>query len=86
MHIEAGGPFTQAALKHPGRPALRDSSGVSRTFGELRERANRFGSALERLAIDEGDRVAVLSYNRNEVVESWLGLERFNFMARRHRQ
>jgi acyl-CoA synthetase (AMP-forming)/AMP-acid ligase II len=78
MKIEAGGPFSLAALKFPERPAIRDCSGQSWTFTELRERANRFGSGLLRRGVLEGERVAVLSYNRNEVVECWLGLERFN--------
>jgi len=77
MRIEAGAPFTEAAIKFAEKTAITDSSGRSLSFADLRERANRFGSALEGLGIAEGDRVAVLSFNRNEVVEIWLGLERF---------
>ena len=78
MKIEAGAPFTQVAARFADRVALHDSQKRSRTYAELRERANRIGSGLEAMGIAPGDRVAVLSYNRVEVVELWLALERFN--------
>jgi acyl-coenzyme A synthetase/AMP-(fatty) acid ligase len=78
MKIEAGAPFTQAAVRFADRVAIRDSQKRSRTYSDLRERANRVGSGLAALGIAPGDRVAVLSYNRVEVVELWLALERFN--------
>lgn len=80
MRLEAGAPFTEAAVRFADRTAITDSSGQSRSYAELRQRANRFGSALDGLGVAQGDRVAVLSHNRNEVVEIWLGLERFNMV------
>jgi acyl-CoA synthetase (AMP-forming)/AMP-acid ligase II len=75
MWIGAGGHFTAAATTFGDRPALRDQR---RTlgYGELRQRANRLGSALRRRGLVTGGRVALLSHNRVEVVETWLGLER----------
>ena len=73
MKIEAGVPLTEAAVKFADRTAVTDSTGQSLTYTELRQRANRFGSALEGLGLAQGDSVAVLSHNRNEVVEIWLG-------------
>jgi acyl-coenzyme A synthetase/AMP-(fatty) acid ligase len=78
MRIEAGAPFTEAAISFADKTAVIDGNGRSLSYAELRRRANRFGSALNRTGVGQGDRVAVLSHNRNEVVEIWLGLERFN--------
>lgn len=80
MIIEAGAPFTQAAAKFANSIALNQPSGPARTYAELRERANRIGSALAAMGIAQGERVAVLSHNRVEVVELWLALERFNMV------
>ncbi len=80
MKIEAGAAFTQAEAKFKNRLAARDSNGQNRTYTMLKKRANRLGSALRELGIAQGDRVAVLSYNRIEVLESWLALERFNMV------
>jgi acyl-CoA synthetase (AMP-forming)/AMP-acid ligase II len=76
MRTTAGTHFTQAVTKHAHRVAISDSGG-SLTFQNLKERANRVGSGLAKLGVVPGDRVGVLSYNRNEVVELWIGLERF---------
>jgi len=80
MIVEAGAPFTQAAINFPDRVALRDGRGRSLTYDQLRKRANRIGSGLAKLGVADGDRVAVLSYNCLEVVELWLALERFNMV------
>lgn len=80
MIVEAGAPFTQAAVKFAHRTAVRDSHNRSLTYAELRERANRVGSGLIAAGLASGDRVAVLSYNRAEVVELWLALERFGIV------
>ncbi len=80
MIVEAGAQFTQAAINFSDKVALRDGGGRSLSYGQLRERANRIGSGLAKLGIAAGDRVAVLSYNRLEVVELWLGLERFDMV------
>jgi acyl-coenzyme A synthetase/AMP-(fatty) acid ligase len=80
MRIEAGAPFTEASMKFADKVAIADSSGRSRSYAELRQRANCFGSALNGLGVVQGDRVGLLSHNRSEVVEVWLGLERFNLV------
>ena len=76
MRTTAGIPFTQAVTRHGQRVAVSDSTRPL-TFRELKGRANRIGSGLSAMGIVPGDRVGVLSFNRNEVVELWLGLERF---------
>ena len=75
MQIEAGGHFSRAATKFRDRIAVQ-SGDRALTYAELRAVANRIGSGTLRLGIDRGERVAVLSHNRIEVVELWLGLER----------
>ena len=79
MHVEAGAPFTQAAIKFADREAVRDES-RSVTFAELRAASNRVGSGFAALGLKQGDRVAVLAFNRTGVVELWLGLERANLV------
>jgi acyl-CoA synthetase (AMP-forming)/AMP-acid ligase II len=76
MRITAGSHFTQAVTKHRERVAISDGRRTL-TFGELKSRANRIASALGQLGVGAGDRVGVLSHNCAEVVELWLGLERF---------
>jgi acyl-CoA synthetase (AMP-forming)/AMP-acid ligase II len=79
MKILAGGNFTQAVTRHQHRIAITDGRRTL-TFAELKERANRAGSGIKSLGLQPGDRVGVLSHNRAEVVEAWLGLERFGFV------
>jgi acyl-CoA synthetase (AMP-forming)/AMP-acid ligase II len=74
MQIELGGHFRRAAAKFDSRIAVQ-SAGRSLTYRQLRETANRIGSGITRLGIARRDRVAVLSYNRVDVVELWIGLE-----------
>lgn len=76
MQIELGGHFKQAASKFHSRIAVQ-SAERSLTFRQLREAANRIGSGIMRLGIVRGDRVAVLSYNRAEIAELWIGLEQW---------
>lgn len=76
MRITAGSHFTQAVVKHHERIAVTDGRRTL-SFSELKSRANCIGSALAGLGVEAGARVGVLSYNRAEVVELWLGLERF---------
>jgi acyl-CoA synthetase (AMP-forming)/AMP-acid ligase II len=75
MQIEAGGHFSLAATKFRDRIAVQ-SADRALTYDELRTAADRIGSGTLRLGIEHGERVAVLSHNRIEVVELWLGLER----------
>jgi acyl-CoA synthetase (AMP-forming)/AMP-acid ligase II len=79
MIIEAGSHFSLATLRFSNREAVR-CDGKSRSFRALRDAANRIGSAIASLPVSQGGRVGVLSHNRIEVVELWLGLERFNLV------
>lgn len=74
MQIELGGYFKRAAAKFDDRIAAQ-SAERSLTYRQLREAANCIGSGITRLGVARGDRVAVLSHNRVEVVELWVGLE-----------
>jgi len=76
MQIELGGHFKLAAAKFDGRIAVQ-SAQRSLTYGQLREAANRIGFAIMGLGVERGDRVAVLSHNRVEIVELWIGLEQW---------
>ncbi len=79
MKIEAGGPFTRAAQKFGDSIALTTAAG-SLSFDALNRSANRIGSGLLGQGLDRGDRVAVLSHNRAEIVQLWLGLEKQNLV------
>ncbi|WP_028656964.1 acyl-CoA synthetase [Nocardioides sp. J54] len=63
------------ARRAPDRTALifEDSS---RTFAELDERTNRLANALADRGVGHGDKVAVLMYNRLEVVESFFACQK----------
>ena len=74
MRYEAGGLVTAAVVANGDAVALTTESGSS-TFRELGARANRLGDGLRRLGSEIGDRIGVLSHNRSEVVEAWIGLE-----------
>jgi acyl-CoA synthetase (AMP-forming)/AMP-acid ligase II len=76
MQIELGGHFRLAAAKFDRRIAVQ-SAERSLTYHQLRQATNRIGSAIMRLGVERGDRVAVLSHNRAEIVELWIGLERW---------
>ena len=75
MNVTAGHLITDAALRHADRLALTTAQG-SQTFGELDHAADRVASGLAAIGLKVGDRVAVLSHNRAEVVHAWLGCER----------
>jgi acyl-coenzyme A synthetase/AMP-(fatty) acid ligase len=76
MQIELGGHFTSAA-KYFGERTAVQSAQRTLTYDQLRSAANRVGSGLTLLGIARGGKVAVLSHNRVEIVELWLGLERW---------
>ncbi|MGC0367196.1 acyl-CoA synthetase (AMP-forming)/AMP-acid ligase II [Rhodococcus sp. 27YEA15] len=79
MKYEAGLLARRAAQSYPDRIALTyEDSDI--TFREVNATANRFGSGLARLGLGKGDRVAVLSWNRPEVVYTWLGCEKFGLV------
>lgn len=64
--------LTNAARQHRERPALR-YGGRRVTYGELEERAARFGSALLERGLVPGDRVALFMWNCPEYVVAMFG-------------
>jgi acyl-CoA synthetase (AMP-forming)/AMP-acid ligase II len=50
--------------------------GTSRTYAELEDRAERLAGALAARGVGHGDKVALLLYNRLEVVEAWFGCQK----------
>ena len=48
----------------------------SLTFAELDSRVNRLANALAERGVGHGDKVAVLMYNRLEVVESFFACQK----------
>jgi acyl-CoA synthetase (AMP-forming)/AMP-acid ligase II len=46
------------------------------TFTQLSERVNRLGSALQKLGVKKGDRVAMLQVNTNQCVETYFAVSR----------
>ena len=63
--------LSRSARAYPDKTALI-FEGEARTFRELDERVNRLANALAARDIGRGDKVAVLMYNRLEVVEAFL--------------
>lgn len=79
MRVEAGGYINRAVEKFGDKTAISTAQG-SQTFTELNRSGNRIGSGLLKKGLARGDRVAVLSYNRVEVAELWIGLEKHNLV------
>ena len=63
----------RSAAAYPERIAVRDGD-RSVTFSELAARAWRLGSALRALGVETGERVAMLSLNRLELLEAHFGV------------
>ena len=61
------------AARHPDKRFVATTGGQARTFAELRDAAAAWAGLLADLAIERGDRVAVLAGNRIELVELLLG-------------
>lgn len=63
------------ALLYPEKVAMKEIEGT-RVYGyrELKERANRMGNALHGMGAQKGDRVAILSQNSFEYIESALSV------------
>ena len=69
------------AARTPNRPAAADL-GRTLDFADWDARANRLANALrDGVGLRRGDRVAVLSYNRLEWLELYLGLARAGLVA-----
>jgi acyl-CoA synthetase (AMP-forming)/AMP-acid ligase II len=79
MKVEAGLLSRQAAEWFGAKPAVT-CSGQTLSFSEVNEAACRMGSGLLAGGCKRGDRVAVLAYNRPELLETWLGLEKHNLV------
>jgi len=63
------------AALYPDKTAMKEvETGKKCTFSELKERANRLGSALYALGAKRGDRVGILSQNSYQYLESALSV------------
>lgn len=79
MKVEAGLLSRLAAEWFSSSPALT-FEGETLSFSELNEASCRIGSGLLAQGLEHGDRVPVLAYNRPEVAELWLGMEKHNLV------
>jgi fatty-acyl-CoA synthase len=70
-HLVLGEILARNARRFPDKTALVFGA-TARTFAELDSRVNRLARALARRGVTHGSNVAVLMYNRLEVVESYL--------------
>jgi acyl-CoA synthetase (AMP-forming)/AMP-acid ligase II len=75
MKVEAG-LLSRLPAERFGADIALSYNGTTVSFAELNEAACRIGSGLLDLGLRRGDRVGVLSYNRPELVQAWLGLEK----------
>ena len=66
--INIGYVLYKRAQLNPEKEALVVED-VRRTWSELNERANRAASAVRKLGVNEGDRVAILAMNEPEYIE-----------------
>jgi acyl-CoA synthetase (AMP-forming)/AMP-acid ligase II len=64
--------FFATATLRPDRVAIVDVDGTTRTYRELAERARRLANVLAARGVGAGDRVALLSENRGEILELFL--------------
>lgn len=67
--------FEGIARIRPGRPAIVEGS-RTRTYGELAERTRRLANVLVEAGVGRGDRIALASENRAEVLEVLLAAAR----------
>jgi fatty-acyl-CoA synthase len=73
-----------AAINHGGREivSLPVEGGEHRsTWSELRGRALKMAQALQRLGIEQGDRVATLAWNTHRHIECWYGISGMGAVA-----
>src|SRR5208283_2260372 len=68
------------AFLYPDRIAMKEVEGDrSYTYRVLKERVNRMGNALHGLGARKGDRIAILSQNSFEYIESALSVPNAGF-------
>ena len=79
MKVEAG-LLSRLPAERFGVDVALSYNGTTVSFSELNEAACRVGSALLGLGVRRGDRVGVLAYNRPELVQTWLGLEKHDLV------
>jgi fatty-acyl-CoA synthase len=68
--------FDAVARTRPARAAIVDTDGRTRSYGELAERTRRLANVLAAAGIARGDRIALTSENRGEVLEVMLAAAR----------
>src|SRR5437660_3576913 len=66
--------LSRAGLSHPGLATVGYGPRVVQSYGDLAERAARLASALHRLGLKPGDRVAIIAKNCVEYVEAIYGI------------
>jgi acyl-CoA synthetase (AMP-forming)/AMP-acid ligase II len=70
----------RSARRDPEAPALA-CEGELRSFGELDARASGLAAALAERGVGAGEKVAILTHNRIEFVESFLGVQKLGACA-----
>src|SRR3954467_279059 len=73
--------LNRAGLSHPGLRAVGYGARVVQNYGALAERAARLASALHRLGLKPGDRVAIIAKNCVEYLETVYGTWHGGFAA-----
>src|SRR5215212_8195906 len=73
--------LSRAGLSHPGLAAVGQGPRVAQSYGELAGRAARLASALHRLGLKPGDRVAIIAKNCVEYLETVYGIWHGGFAA-----
>jgi fatty-acyl-CoA synthase len=71
MEMTHGYSVVRNSRKFPDKTAIRCGD-QRRTYRELNERSNRLARALANLGLRKGDRIATLSFNSIELMESYL--------------
>jgi acyl-CoA synthetase (AMP-forming)/AMP-acid ligase II len=71
MEMTHGYSVVRNSRKHPHKTAIRCGD-QRRTYRELNERSNRLARALLKMGLGKGDRIATLSFNSIELMESYL--------------
>lgn len=71
MEMTHGYSVVRNSRKYPHKTAVRCGN-ERRTYRELNERSNRLARALQSLGLHQGDRIATLSLNAIELMESYI--------------